>query len=80
MVCAHCHSRGLSIGSLVYMDEAVRVTVAQSRGEPGTQLTNRKFPIGGAATNNTEVASAEASYKARVKINGDNLAITSEGL
>lgn len=66
MVCVHCYSRDLSIGSFVNMGEAVRVTVSQFNDETGTQFTNRKFPIGGAATNNTEVTSAKASYEARV--------------
>ncbi len=78
-ICAHCYGRDLSTGFLVSMGEAVGVIAAQSIGEPGTQLTMRTFHIGGAATKGTEVSSVEASYEAKVKINGRNLVINSEG-
>src|SRR5439155_20401327 len=48
-VCALCYGRNLATGQFVKLGEAVGIIVAQSIGEPGTQLTMRTFHIGGTA-------------------------------
>src|SRR3546814_3377519 len=48
-VCATCYGRDLARGTPVNIGEAVGVIAAPSIGEPGTPLTMRTFPIGGAA-------------------------------
>ena len=47
--CATCYVRSLASGKLVDFGEAVGIIVAQSIGEPGTQLTMRTFHTGGVA-------------------------------
>src|SRR3984885_14311458 len=55
-----CYGRNLATGRLVERGEAVGVIAAQSIGEPGTQLTMRKFHIGGTATRISEQSTQDA--------------------
>ena len=48
-ICSACYGRDLGRGHQVNLGEAIGVVGAQSLGEPGSQLTLRTFPIGGAA-------------------------------
>ena len=50
-VCRHCYGINLATGDAVEVGEAVGTIVAQSIGEPGTQLTMRTFHTGGVASN-----------------------------
>jgi len=49
-VCATCYGRDLSRGKMVHVGEAIGMILAQSIGEPGTQLTMRTFHVGGTAS------------------------------
>ena len=53
-VCAKCYGMNNATGRMVEVGEAVGIIVAQSIGEPGTQLTLRTFHIGGAASRVTK--------------------------
>ena len=66
-VCAKCYGRDLARGTPVNIGEAVGVIVAQSIGEPGTQLTMRTFHIGGAAQKGTEVSNIESKFNGKIK-------------
>lgn len=48
-VCEKCYGKNLATGEKVEVGEAVGTIVAQSIGEPGTQLTMRTFHTGGVA-------------------------------
>ena len=48
-ICRKCYGRNLATGDVVELGEAVGIMVAQSIGEPGTQLTMRTFHDGGVA-------------------------------
>ncbi len=48
-VCAKCYGSNMATGQAVQVGEAVGIIAAQSIGEPGTQLTMRKFHTGGVA-------------------------------
>ena len=48
-VCRMCYGTSLATGHLAELGEAVGIIVAQSIGEPGTQLTMRTFHTGGVA-------------------------------
>src|SRR5688572_21372646 len=59
-ICAACYGRDLGRGVRVNVGEAVGVIAAQSIGEPGTQLTMRTFPTGGAASRTAVASCVEA--------------------
>ena len=48
-VCSKCYGANMATGEAVQVGEAVGIMVAQSIGEPGTQLTMRTFHNGGVA-------------------------------
>ena len=48
-ICAKCYGANMATGQPVQVGEAVGIIVAQSIGEPGTQLTMRTFHTGGVA-------------------------------
>jgi DNA-directed RNA polymerase subunit beta' len=66
-LCAHCYGRDLGRGYLVNVGEAVGVIAAQSIGEPGTQLTMRTFPIGGAASRAAMASGVETKSNGTVR-------------
>src|SRR5690348_15887794 len=66
-VCATCYGRDLARGRQINIGEAVGVMVAQSIGEPGTQLTMRTFHIGGAASRAAAASSLEVRNKGTLR-------------
>lgn len=73
-ICAKCYGMDLSSSKLVEKGLAVGIIVAQSIGEPGTQLTMRTFHIGGIAVKATEQSTLALSIK------GTHVYITYNGL
>ena len=49
-VCSKCYGRNMATGKMVKLGEAGRHHRRPVIGEPGTQLTMRKFHVGGTAT------------------------------
>ena len=78
-ICSFCYGRDLARGRMVNIGEAVGVIVAQSIGEPGTQLTMRTFHISGAASRRAEQSSLEAKTKGKVKFLNVNTVRNAEG-
>ena len=66
-VCMKCYGRNLATSRMVQKGEAVGVIVAQSIGEPGTQLTLRTFHAGGIASNAAANATIVAKSDCRVE-------------
>src|SRR6186997_2118104 len=66
-ICRMCYGRNLATMDMVDMGEAVGILAAQSIGEPGTQLTLRKFHIGGTSSRIAEEAERRARSDGKVK-------------
>ena len=77
-VCSMCYGRDLARGTPVNIGEAVGVIAAQSIGEPGTQLTMRTFHIGGAAQQQAERSSIEATVDGTMQLINGNLVVDSK--
>jgi DNA-directed RNA polymerase subunit beta' len=67
-VCSQCYGRDLARGHRINIGEAVGVIVAQSIGEPGTQLTMRTFHIGGAASRSAAINNIEIKSNGVAKL------------
>ncbi|MEJ2176747.1 MAG: DNA-directed RNA polymerase subunit beta' [Gammaproteobacteria bacterium] len=78
-VCAKCYGRDLGRGHKINIGEAIGVIAAQSIGEPGTQLTMRTFPIGGAASGSSVTSQIELKNEGAISLRGVKLVENSEG-
>ncbi len=78
-LCVKCYGRNLATGRLVEIGEAVGTVAAQSIGEPGTQLTLKTFHVGGVAARVAEETKAVAKFPGKVKFEGLNVSVRSDG-
>ncbi len=71
-LCQMCYGRNLATMGMVDKGEAVGIIAAQSIGEPGTQLTLRKFHIGGTAARIAEQTARKSKVDGVIEY-GDRL-------